>query len=189
VPPTIALLDANILYAAHLRSLLLYIGIAGLFQARWSNQIQEEWLSNLLRNRPDLTAAQLERTRQLMDKAIPEAVVTGYENLIPSLSLPDEADRHVLAAAIQSGANIIVTRNLVDFPAEALHRFHIRALNPDDFVMQFLRTAPVRVKQAAETHRLSLINPPLTGGQYRERLAAEGLSKTAATLRELDLQP
>ena len=100
--PLIALLDANVLYPAELRSFLMYLAVPGVYRAKWSKDIHEEWMSNLLLNRPDLTRAQLERTRDLMDKNAPDALVTGYEDLIPSLSLPDEGDRHVLAAATLS---------------------------------------------------------------------------------------
>ena len=106
MPPLIALLDANVLYPAELRSFLMYLAVPGVYRAKWSKDIHEEWMSNLLINRPDLTRVQLERTRELMDKNAPEALVTEYESLMPSLSLPDEGDRHVLAAAIQANCPI-----------------------------------------------------------------------------------
>ena len=72
---------------------------------------------SILRRRPDLTEAQLARTRQLMCDAVPDCLTTGYEELIDGLHLPDPDDRHVLAAAIRSGSQVIVTENLSDFPA------------------------------------------------------------------------
>ncbi|MBI2570455.1 MAG: PIN domain-containing protein [Candidatus Schekmanbacteria bacterium] len=71
-------------------------------------------------NRPDLSEERLDRTRSLMEQAIPDCSVTEYEPLFSSLSLPDPDDRHVLAAAIRAGAQVIVTFNLDDFPSEAL---------------------------------------------------------------------
>lgn len=103
MPALVAFLDANVLYPSELRSFLMYLALTGLFRARWSNAVHEEWISNLLKNRPDLTRQKLERTRQLMDKATLDALVEDYEDLIPGLSLPDENDRHVLAAAIRGG--------------------------------------------------------------------------------------
>ena len=126
MPPFIALLDANVLYPAELRSFLMYLAVLGVYRAKWSKDIHEEWMSSLLLNRPDLRRAQLERTRELMDKNAPDALVTGYESLIPGLSLPDEGDRHVLAAAIQAKASVIVTNNLKDFPPEVLQEFKPR---------------------------------------------------------------
>ena len=77
----------------------------------------------MLANRADLSADQLERTRTLMELAVPDVLVSSYEGLIPGLNLPDAKDRHVLAAAIRCQAGVIVTLNLRDFPAEALAPF------------------------------------------------------------------
>ncbi|WP_439951459.1 PIN domain-containing protein, partial [Piscinibacter sakaiensis] len=85
-----------------------------------SRQIYDEWKRSVLRDRPDLSADQLNRTSDLMDRAIPDALVTGHEAMAENLRLPDPGDRHVLAAAIRCGASAIVTFNEKDFPAEAL---------------------------------------------------------------------
>lgn len=111
-----AFFDANVLYPSGLRNFLMHLAVTGIFRAHWSAQVHEEWIGNLLKNRPDLTRAKLERTRHLMDNALPDALVTGYEQLIDSIELPDRNDRHVLAAAIRCGASVIVTVNLRDFP-------------------------------------------------------------------------
>lgn len=118
MPRPVALLDANVLYPARLRDLLIRLAINGLYQARWSEQILDECFDNLLENRPDLTQEQLARTRRLMTTALPDASVTGYEDRIAGLDLPDPDDRHVLAAAVTAGASLLVTYNLDDFPAE-----------------------------------------------------------------------
>lgn len=115
--------DACVMYPAALRDFLMHLAITNLFRARWTDRIHEEWIRNVLRDRPDLTARQLARTRQLMDENILDCLVTGYESLIPTLSLPDPNDRHVLAAAIRCGANSIVTFNTKDFPKKSLEPF------------------------------------------------------------------
>lgn len=115
-----AIFDACVLYPAPLRDLLMSLALTGLFRAKWTAAIHEEWIGNLLRNRDDLTRPQLERTRDLMDRAVPDALVAGYEELIDPLTLPDPDDRHVLAAAIRGRADVIVTSNLKDFPETAL---------------------------------------------------------------------
>jgi PIN domain len=107
----IALLDASVLYPAPLRDLLMHLAQTTLFKARWSNLIHDEWTRNVLEDRPDLSAAQISRTRALMDAHVDGALVTDFEDLIPNLELPDLDDRHVLAAAIRCGANLIVTMN------------------------------------------------------------------------------
>jgi hypothetical protein len=83
--------------------------MSGLVRARWTDAIHDEWIRKVLQNRPDLTAQQLARTRELMNRAVPDCLVSGYEKLIDKLELPDPDDRHVLAAAIHARANVIVT--------------------------------------------------------------------------------
>ena len=105
-----ALLDANVLYPAGLRDMLLRLADRYLFVPLWSADIHEEWIRSLLADRPDLDASVLERTRTVMDGHFPEAIVIGYESLAGDLDLPDPGDRHVLAAAIAGQAQVIVTR-------------------------------------------------------------------------------
>lgn len=116
--PTV-LFDACVLYPAPLRDLLMRLAATDLFRARWSDAIHDEWIRSVLTQRPDLEA-QLARTRQLMDAHVMDCLVTGYEPLIDTLGLPDPGDRHVLAAAIIGRADLIVTKNLRDFPADRL---------------------------------------------------------------------
>ena len=138
----IVLYDACVLYPAPLRDLLMHLALADLFQARWTDAIHDEWTRNVLANRPDLTPESLGRCRELMDAHVPDCLVAGYEPLIPTLSLPDPDDRHVLAAAIHGGAGTIVTFNLGDFPASALGPFSIEAVHPDEFVVRLWDESP-----------------------------------------------
>ena len=117
--------DACVLYPAPLRSLLMYLAMTGLYRARWTNDIHEEWMRNVQRDYADVTRRQAERIRDLMNAHIADCIVTGYEELIPSLALPDPDDRHVLAAAISCEADIILTFNLKDFPEDILSRHGI----------------------------------------------------------------
>jgi len=181
----IAFLDANVLYPAQLRNFLMHLALQGAFQPRCSCVVHEEWISNLLANRPDLNRRQLERTRRLMDKHAVGAVVTGYEKLIPGLSLPDDNDRHVLAAAIHSGARVVVTRNLKDFPLSKLRRYRIRAQHPDVFVLHLIELSLETVCRAAKSHRQSLNNPPQTIEQYLDMLDLQGIPQAASVLRHL----
>lgn len=87
----------------------MHLALTDLYHARWTNTIHEEWIRSVLRNRSDLTRAQLERTRDLMNAHARDAMIQGFEDLIPSLTLPDPDDRHVLAAAIRGRADVIVT--------------------------------------------------------------------------------
>jgi hypothetical protein len=180
-----AFYDANVLYPAELRNLLMHLALTGLFRAKWSMDVHEEWISALLEKRPDLTREKLARTRALMDLHAIDALVTGYEDLIPGLRLPDPNDRHVLPAAIRGQANVIVTMNLRDFPADTLGPFRIEAQHPDEFILHLLDLAPTLVLAAAESHRQSLNNPPMTIGEYLETLERQGLAHSASALRQL----
>ena len=48
--------------------------------------------------------------------------------------LPDVADAHVLALAVDQRADLIVTANLKDFPPRALAALGVRAVDPDRFL-------------------------------------------------------
>lgn len=175
--------DANVLYPAELRNFLMHLALIGIFGARWSADVHEEWIESLLANRPDLSREKLNRTRELMDRAAPNSLVAGFKHLIPELELPDPKDRHVLAAAIHCGASIIVTRNLADFPADTLAQFGLEAQHPDEFILDLLGLAPGLVLEAAENHRESLKNPPKTVADYLDTLERQGLTQSVAALR------
>jgi hypothetical protein len=91
-----AFLDASVLYPASLRDLLMRLTLAESFQALWSRHVHEEWIRAVLRDRPDLSPDRLQSARAAMDLHAAESLVTGYGSLIPSLTLPDPDDRHVL---------------------------------------------------------------------------------------------
>ncbi len=116
-----------VLYPAPVRDLIIELAIADLYRAKWTNRIHDEWISSLLRKRPDLDRERLEKTRLLINTSVEDSIVEGYEPLAETLKLPDLDDRHVLAAAIKAQAQIIVTYNLKDFPANVLETFGIEA--------------------------------------------------------------
>jgi predicted nucleic acid-binding protein len=178
-----ALYDACVLYPAPLRSLLMYLAMTDLFRAKWTDAIHEEWMRNVQIDYPDITRAKVERVRDLMNAHVRDCLVTGYENLIPTLTLPDSNDRHVLAAAIHARADVLVTANLADFPAETLQQYGIAARHPDEFIRRLLNLAPSSVVEAAKKQRESLKNPPKTVEQYLQSLERQGLIRTVADLR------
>lgn len=179
-----ALFDACILYPAPLRDLLMRLALTDMFRARWTNDIHEEWMSNLLANRPDLTRQQLERTRDLMNDNVRDCLVSGYEDLIGGLELPDPDDRHVLAAAIRTRASVIVTFNLRDFPGESLAKYGLEAQHPDEFITHLLDLSPAAVCGAAKEQRAALKNPPKTVDEFLDALANQQLPETVGRLRE-----
>ena len=179
-----AIYDACVLYPAPLRSLLMYLAMTDLFGARWTEAIHEEWMRNVQKDYPDITREKAERVRDLMNAHVRDCLVTGYEDLIPALTLPDPDDRHVLAAAIRSGAAVIVTANLADFPAEALKQYGIAAQHPDEFINHLLDLAPGTVCAAVKRQRESLRNPPMSAEELLATFERQGLAQTVARLRE-----
>lgn len=180
-----ALYDACVLYPAPLRDLLMQLALTDLFRARWTDQIHDEWILNVLKNRPDLTLEQLRRTREFMNSHIRDCLVTNYEYLIPSLELPDPDDCHVLAAAIIGGADIIVTFNLADFPKPILNQYNLEAQHPDDFISDLLDLNSSKVKAALEICQGRLKSPPKTMDKYLENLLKQGLTISVSIIREL----
>lgn len=186
MPTTLtAVLDACVLYPAPLRDLLMELALKDLFRARWTAEIHEEWIRNLLAQRPDLARDKLEHTRDLMDSHVRDGLVTGHMPLIEALVLPDPDDRHVLAAAIRCDADVIVTKNLKDFPPDVLADYGIEPLHPDEFVMELLTTHEGMVCSALKTIRDRLKNPPRTPGEYLSTLEQQELIETVVRLQGL----
>lgn len=177
--------DACVLHPAGLRDLLVRLAITGLFRAHWSAHILDEMVQSILRRRPDLNAAQLERTVELMCSAVPDCVTTGYEAFIEGLELPDPDDRHVLAAAIRSGSQVIVTENTGDFPDDVLEMYDMEAQTPDVFVLHLIDLSPTTVFGVIEAQAAALRDPPLTVDQLLDRLAQSGLPRSVAAIRSL----
>jgi hypothetical protein len=177
--------DACVLYPAPLRDLLIRIARRGLVRAKWTDAILDECFRSILANEPERKPESLARTRALMSSAVADCLVTGYEDLIGSITLPDPDDRHVAAAAIRCGAQVIVTANTKDFPRDSLAAFGLEAVHPDDFVLDCIDLAAASVLSAVREQAASLENPPMTLAEVMDRLQANGLAQSVAKLREL----
>ena len=177
--------DACVLHPAVLRDLLVRLAGTGLFRATWSDDILGEMVASVLKRRPDLTPTQLERTCELMYEAVPGSLIEGYRDLIEGLELPDPDDRHVLAAAIRAGAQVIVTENVADFPGAALSPYDIEAQTPDVFVLHVIDLSPTTVARVVEEQAAALDQPPLSASDVLDRLARSGLPRSVAELRRL----
>jgi predicted nucleic acid-binding protein len=165
------LLDANVLYPYFLRDLLLSLFGAGHYKAKWTDRINTEWSEHLLQNEPSVEPRLVQRTITLMNAIQPPARVTGYEGRIHGLSLPDPDDRHVLAAAIASGAGKIVTWNQKDFPIAVLASYGIVAQCPDQFLFDLLDSDPSSVIRTLRDMRQRLNRPSFDAAAF---LAAMG---------------
>jgi len=173
--------DACVLYPAPLRDLLVRLALAGLVRARWTDAILDEMARSILRKRADLSAEKLARTRKLMCEAVPDCLVTGYKRLT-SLHLPDPDDRHILAAAIRTGAQLIVTSNLRHFPARDLRKYAIRAESPDAFVLRLTDESLDDVAGVVRDQAASLRTPPASAFELLATLDALGLKRSVAKL-------
>jgi predicted nucleic acid-binding protein len=180
----IVLFDACILYPASLRDVMMYLAGAGLFQAKWTDRIHDEWISNLLEHQPEIHPEKLERTRRKMNEAVLEPLVIEFEPLIDTLHLPDPNDRHVLAAAIHVGASFIITNNIRDFPGDILAHWGIEAITPDKFIVQLINENAGAVLAVVKRHRVRLKNPPKTAEEHLATLEKQGLRRTVAFLRK-----
>lgn len=153
-----------------------------LILARWTDAIHDEWIEAVLRDRSDLTRERLQRTRELMDLHAEGSLVTGYERRMHDLELPDVDDRHVLAAAIEAEAGMILIRNLRDFPAAVLASHGLRAATPDKLLTGLIEDHRNKMVAVLREARLSLRQPPLTAVEYLATLGYQGLTRTCALL-------
>lgn len=178
-------LDANVLHAYPLASVLLELAEARMYRACWSAEIHAEWMRSVQRARPGIPLEKLERRRDAMDTALPDARISGHECLVACLELPDPDDRHVLAVAIRAKAQVIVTYNESDFPAATLAGFDLVAQHPDTFLRHLIDLERNVVRARLEMMLARLVNPPIGKDEYIAALERLSLPETAAALREL----
>lgn len=178
----IAILDASVLFSIRATNLALHAANEGLYQPRWSPDIHEEWTRSLLAKNPAADPQRIVYRRTTMDGAFPSALVSGYESLVPSITLPDPDDRHVVAAAIAARADVIVTFNTRDFPAEALAPFGLEAQHPDVFLLHQLTLNWPRFLVAARKARQQMKAPPHTVAAFLDGLRRANLPLLADTL-------
>jgi predicted nucleic acid-binding protein len=178
--------DACVLFPVALRDLFIRLGQTGLFRPKWSERILQEFAEAVRHQYPDI-GARLERQLDLMREALRDAEVVGYAQLIPAVpALPDPNDAHVVAAAMEARAEVIVTFNLGDFPTDVLAPLKMEAQHPDTFVRHLIdleRDALVAVisdMAAAKSH------PPMTYDEVLDVLARRGLVQSAQALRGAD---
>ena len=129
----------------------------------------------------------LEARRDAMIEAIEDSLVEDYEDLIPTLTLPDLDDRHVLAAAIKAEANLILTINLKDFPEQALDAWKMTARHPDDFASELLRSDQNTVLAVLQEMRARRKRPPIGAEDFLAQLERQGLRSFVAAVRDIQI--
>lgn len=151
-----------------LRDTLLRAAELDLYQLLWSAEILEEARRNLVKNLA-MTEAQAAHLIEAMTDAFPEARVEGYEPLIDAMP-NQEKDRHVAAAAVQGGAQLIVTSNLKDFrtlPPGLI------AQSPDDFLCDLFDLAPQEMIEALKAQCAALKKGDIDMDRMLELLAEQ----------------
>lgn len=182
-----ALLDANVLFPQLLRDVLVSLAAGRAFEARWTNQIHAEWTRNVLKHRPDIAPATLENVCALMNENVPSCLVEGFEPLIEGLHLPDEDDRHVLAAAIHARSQFLVTLNRKDFPVRFSAAHGIQPIAPDPFLCLVLSDEPEKTLSALAKQRRRFQKPPLSPAEFLTALRP-ALPKFTAALEPFENQ-
>lgn len=167
----IVLLDANVIYGNRTRDLLMWIGLTPGVELRWTDLILDEAFEHLAR-RSGLDPNKLAKTRRDMCRAIPDAMVTGYEHLIDEMEIGDPDDRHVLAAAVHAQAEHIVTFDS-DFTPSVMQAHLMTAMTPDACVLMVFEAFPGSVQWAFEECWRAKKNPPWTRVQALERFSRE----------------
>ncbi|WP_245949529.1 PIN domain-containing protein [Echinicola strongylocentroti] len=147
--------------------------------------MQDEWSRNLLLNRPDLNKGQLQLTIEAMNDTFPDSNVEKFDSLIPSIILPDPNDRHVVAAAIRSKADVIVTYNLKDFPKSIENEFDIQIQHPDEFLCNVYDLHPEKAKEAFAKMVKRLKNPPKSQSEVLETLSKSDLKRIIEKLKDV----
>ena len=167
--PLVAVLDANVLFPFTLRDTLLRGAAADFYQARWSPEILDEMTRNLVSS-DTTTAAKAQRLRRVMERAFPDAEVTGYQRRLDGLKNHPK-DQHVVAAALKAGAGVIVTANLKDFvPLPA----GVEAVSPDTFLSRLFESNPQGFVSLLLEQASDLSRPPTSFDQLLEHL--EGIA-------------
>ena len=160
----IVLIDACVLYKANVRDLILRIASRKLFQARWNNEICNEFTRNLI-NKGKMTSEQANYLLDRMRISFPDAFLNNNTDLntVSSLNLTgiNQKDIHIVEAAIISKSQIIITNNLKHFPSSILNKYNIKAQSPDDFLQDLFNLSPEIVIDAFIDIEKTLINPPI----------------------------
>lgn len=181
----VVLLDACVLYPFFLRDFLVHLSFTSkLYHPRWTAMIQDEWSRNLVGKVKTIDDKKIDRIQKLMNKAIPDALIpeSEFEHIIPTISLPDKDDAHVLAAAIAGNTEAIISFNIKDFPTKDLEPHGLKVISPDDFVL-FLASIDIEKVLMALTVQASIMqNPPKSSNEVLNALRKCGLKDSVDLL-------
>jgi predicted nucleic acid-binding protein len=167
----IAVVDTCALFSAVLRDTLLWVAEAEFYDIRLTDEILEELRRNLVKKQKS-DEKQARNLIVTIKQAFPEHFVQEYQRLIDLMPV-NQKDRHVLAAAVVSRAQVIVTHNLKDFPSSLLVPHNVEARSPDAFLLQLFADNREEMKSLLMEQAANLRNPPLTVLEVLDKLAVE----------------
>lgn len=177
--PFVVVVDANVLFPFTLRDTVLRAAARGLFQLRWSTTLLDEMERNLISTEA-MPSDKASRLRKRMEEVFPDAMVTGFESLIDAM--PNDAkDRHVAAAALKAGAQVIVTANLADFvPLPD----GVEAQSPDEFLSNLFDLDSEGFVEMLYEQAADLQRPAVTFDELLDRLARPAPNTVASIRRQ-----
>lgn len=178
------ILDANVLYGILPTDLLLTTAGQGLYRAHWTEQILDEARRNVIAKQPRVNPAAIERRFEAMVEAMPEAMLPAPTAELVEAMTNDPGDRHVLAAAVSTKAEIIVTENTKHFPPEACERYGVETRTLDEFVADLISLDRRQVHQAIKAMATRRTRPPTTITEICEQLESY-IPTSLATLQDL----
>lgn len=176
-------LDTNVLYPIEIRDLLFWFAHYELYTPKWGAHVFDEWRSVM--ERKGVPEEEILKRIEKANKAFPDALVSNYEALLDVLNLPDMKDCHVLAVAIKTNANVIVTNNLKDFPTEVLEAYGMSAKSADDFLTDIIDLNHETAIKAFRRLVMNRRNPDLDEYQVLDALRKNRLTETANYLHTL----
>lgn len=175
-----ALFDTNVLFGFHLNDIILGMAERGLFRPLWSDQILAELSDNLIEH--GLPTANAGRRISAMQRAFPDAMVSGYEDLIENMT-NNPKDRHVLAAGIRANCEVLVTFDLPGFPEDSVAAYDIEIVHPDKFLLDQLDLYPGPTVGVLHQLISDYSSPKLEMEDLLVRLADAGVPEFASAVR------
>jgi predicted nucleic acid-binding protein len=187
VPTTRVFLDANALVPIALADLLLRLAEEGFVEPFWSQHVLDGALRAVLRQRPDLEFAKVERRFNAMRDAFPEAMIMTDDLDPEDYKSPDPEDQWVIAAAVKSPADMIITRNLADFPESTLKQYRMSVQTADQLLLSILDDSEDTVIKVFHQMRSDMDNPPLSIPEMLNNLADAGVPEFSEAVSRLTI--
>ena len=162
-----SVIDSNVLFSIEFTDLFVTFAKRRLIRLHWSSTILDEVRGSLLSS-ARLSPAAVEHRISAMQRALPDAHARIRDDLTQNLHVAP-SDRHVLALAITSHADSIVTLNIRDFPLAYCQSLGVAVLTPDRVLTELATDDPLGVKFALQEIAERRQLPPMTVDELLNR--------------------